>query len=120
MIHLKFQNHPQAFTQTRIHTWELSVANLAFFLSFGYELKPIPSLQLETIWSEGQAKGTTKSRRRSSKQLAFLHALERAMRNKQERKEGDKDARGRELINWLKDTHILFSMTLSGGDVTWW
>lgn len=27
------------------------------FLSFGYELKPIPSLQLETIWSEGQAKG---------------------------------------------------------------
>lgn len=37
------------------------------------------------------------------------------MRNKQERKERDKDARGRELINWLKDTHILFSMTLSGG-----
>lgn len=27
---------------------------------------------------------------------------------------------GRELINWSKDTHILFSMTLSGGDVTWW
>lgn len=61
-----------------------------------------------------------KRRGRSSKQLAFLHALERAMRNGKERKERDKDARGRELINWLKDTHILFSMTLSGGDVTWW
>lgn len=33
----------------------------------------------------------------------------------------DEDQGGRELINWLKDTHILFSVMLSGGqsDVTW-
>lgn len=53
------------------------------FLSFGYELKPIPSLQVETMWWEGGAKGTTKSHRSSSKPA--LHALERAM-EKQRRK----------------------------------
>lgn len=43
---------------------------------------------------------------------------EKQRRKKIEDKDAEEDEwgrGGRELINWLKDTHILFSVTLSGG-----